>query len=335
MRRVLLLAVQAAITIGILILVFHDAEKRAQMAAALGSAKWYWLVCALLAAGAVEALGGIRWRILLGIQGIHVSWLTATGQLLIAVFFNLVSPGLIGGDAIRMIYVMSENPRRKSGVVAAVVMDRTMGLASLLVLAAASLLVRRSWLSQTPNTARLAATTAIILAVGFAFVAIIFVIASLHLRIPQRLPFRSQLQSAIDSLNRFRGHVQKCITAFAVTLAAHGAFYVSYFFAAQAFRDSEEHLPSLGEMFTIMPIVNTLVAMPVTIAGVGVREAIFQTLLGDLVHTTRSVAVLIGSTGFLCWAFWGLLGGALFVAFPPKPFRGAVTKSPLVSASSA
>ena len=51
-----------------------------------------------------------------------------------------------------------------------------------------------------------------------------------------------------------------------------------------------------GDIFAIMPIVNTIVSLPVSVGGVGVREGLFSVLLGSLTGLSGAVAVVISST---------------------------------------
>ena len=71
----------------------------------------------------------------------------------------------------------------------------------------------------------------------------------------------------------------------------------------------------MGDVFSIMPIENTLTALPVSFAGVGLRESLFQTLLHNLAGTDPGVGALIGSLGFLTKALWARPGAVVFLAY--------------------
>ena len=64
-----------------------------------------------------------------------------------------------------------------------------------------------------------------------------------------------------------------------------------------------------------MPIENTLTALPVSFAGVGLRESLFQHLLHDLAGVDPGVGALIGSLGFATKALWALPGAAVFIFY--------------------
>ncbi len=82
--------------------VFHDPQKRAQIAHALGAADWRWLALSWLIYGAVEMIATVRWQMLLRVQGIVVGWFRAAVIVMVGLFFNMFLPGLVGGDAIRL-----------------------------------------------------------------------------------------------------------------------------------------------------------------------------------------------------------------------------------------
>src|SRR5438067_10192701 len=162
----LLSALQIAITLGILIFLFHDSAKRAQMAEALRRADWHWLLAGVFAYGAVEILGAIQWQLLLRIQGFRLPWVQATSIFFIGVFFTLFTPGLIAGDAMQIFYLVKAKPEKKASAVLVVVMDRILGLLALVVLATVIAAARFRWLRGTSVTARLFDLTIILLAVG-------------------------------------------------------------------------------------------------------------------------------------------------------------------------
>jgi hypothetical protein len=65
------------------------------------------------------------------------------------------------------------------------------------------------------------------------------------------------------------------------------------------------------DFFTIMPIVETLILLPITLYGVGLRETLFEHLLGGMFHIPHGAATLTSLGGFGLQAAVGLLGGLL------------------------
>ena len=220
-------ALQIAITLGILIFLFHDSAKRAQMAEALRRADWHWLLAGVFAYGAVEILGAIQWQLLLRIQGFRLPWLQATSIFFIGVFFTLFTPGLIAGDAVQILYLVKAKPERKAGAVLVVVMDRILGLLALVALAIVVAAARFHWLRRTLVAARLFDLTIILLALG-----LVSLIAAVPLQNPAG--FRSSFQHCIwrtKSL-RFATHFV------AISLAEDGRHLLSALLSRRIFSTS-------------------------------------------------------------------------------------------------
>jgi len=75
-------------------------------------------------------------------------------------------------------------------------------------------------------------------------------------------------------------------------------------------------------MLSIMPIVNTLTALPISFAGIGVRESLFQVLLHDLCRAPEAVGVLIGALGFAIRLLWGSARRcSVSLVSPPARFK--------------
>ena len=73
-KKTLLTILQIAVTLGLLWWVFHDPEKRAEMAQALGRADWHWVVAGVAVFFASSLLATVRWKVLLAVQDIKMSW---------------------------------------------------------------------------------------------------------------------------------------------------------------------------------------------------------------------------------------------------------------------
>src|SRR2546430_10389793 len=124
MKKILVTLFQLAVTIAVLYWVYHDPNRRAQMAEAIRDAQYHWVVIGILAYIVVEIAAAFRWHVLLKVQGIHLSFLRLWGLFLIGMFYNQFLPGGTGGGIIKKYYLLKETPDKKTGGLLAVVFGR-------------------------------------------------------------------------------------------------------------------------------------------------------------------------------------------------------------------
>jgi len=72
------------------------------------------------------------------------------------------------------------------------------------------------------------------------------------------------------------------------------------------------------DIFSVLPIINTITALPISLSGVGLREQLFYELFHTLFGTSESIAVMISITGFMLTVFWGIVGGLVYLAYRPS-----------------
>jgi hypothetical protein len=229
------------------------------------------------------------------------------------------TPGLIGGDAARVFFVIQEAPERKVPALLAVAMDRLMGLISLILLAVLVVLCRYQWLAMTPATSWLEYVTLVILAGGVGML----ILSALMARLPwlsiagKYAALGDRLRDIRLTFRAYRRHWVQLIRALLNTVVAHLLYFLTFYCAARALGAFDGPLakPWQGfwDLFCIMPIVNTLTALPISFAGIGIRESLFQVLLNDLCHIPAGVGAAIGSLGFAMRAVWGLPGAVLLL----------------------
>ena len=329
LQRLLSLLLQVGVTVGALYYLFHDPAKRSRMAEALRHADWFWLAASVAAYGMVEVFAAVRWLVLLRIQRFDLAWGKATAILLIGEFFMAFTPGLIGADAMRLLYLVKEHPDKKIDAGLAVVMDRVLGMLALIALAAGVLATRYDWLSHTAAASRLVNVMLVLLAGGVALVA-----ASVAFAKSDALATWNQVPEFVretgEVFKLYAANWRLTLHACATPLVAHVFYDFSFCCAALALKRVSSPSPGFWDVFAVMPIVNTLTALPVSLAGIGLRESLFQVLLHDLAGTPEAVGVLIGVIGFVVRALWGLPGLAAFLFYraPASAATVAPTREP-------
>lgn len=81
--------------------------------------------------------------------------------------------------------------------------------------------------------------------------------------------------------------------AFFITIVSHIAYYTSFFCAGEALHAATGHAAKLSDILSIMPLVNTITSVPISLGGLGVRETLFQELLGSLIMCRPRLQLLL------------------------------------------
>lgn len=319
MKRALFTALQIAITVGILWFVFRDPGKRAEMAAAIGQADPLWLLLGIAIYGIVEIGAGLRWQILLHVQGIRLSWRRVLSLVFIGLFFNFFIPGATGGDAVKIFYLLKETPGRRTAALLSVIVDRLLGLFALVALASILIAAKWSWLTSDAETAEWVWIVLAVLAGSLLFLVGSLLLSSRDLlyRLPPRFPARDKLAEIAMAYRLYGRKWKPSVIAFLISIVAHFGYYATFYCAARSL-GKNANLPAFPEFFAIMPIVGTITSLPISIGGVGWREVVFQTFLRNLCHATEGVAIAVSSTGYLLTLAWGLVGGLIYLAYRPS-----------------
>ncbi len=323
MKKTALTVLQLAITLGVLFLVFHDPQKRADMLRALQNASAAWLFAGIAAYGVVELLAGVRWQLLLRVQGIGLPWPRLFRLLMIGVFFNFFIPGGTGGDVVKVFYLLKETPGQRPAALLSVLIDRLIGLFGLIVIGGAVAIARWDWLTASPAAARCVWITLAVLGGSLAAVIVSLTLSSLGLvhRLPARMPGRDKLAELAVAYNLYGRAWRPSLAALGLSLLVHAGVFLTFFCAAKALETPGTRIPSLLDLASVMPVVNTITSLPISLGGVGVREGLFQIFLSELVGVSEAVAVVIAFTGFLLTLFWGLVGGVFYVGYRPSEHR--------------
>jgi hypothetical protein len=341
MKKTIITIIQVFVTLGILFWIFHDKQKREAMWNKLQNANLLWILAGVAAYGIVEILGATRWQLLLRVQGIYVPWYRLGSLLMIGIFFNQFMPGGTGGDVVKIFYLLKETPNKKTQALLAVLMDRLIGLIGLIFVAGVVIIWNWSWLTQgkpiphfecswlisygkmklwlaqIPATTQLLYTLLAILAVTVLGLIASFAITGLGLahKLPARFPKRDIFVDLSIAYNLYARAWKASLFTILISFAVHIFSFLMFYSAAR----SLGMIIPVFEFFAIMPIINTLASLPISVGGAGVREGLFQTMLTTLctnVNTAEAVGVsLLGASMVLSW---GLVGGIIYLFYRPS-----------------
>ena len=319
LKKAVITALQIVVTIVLLYRLFGDPDRRAEMVDILARANPIWLLAGFACYGAVELIAGWRWQILLRVQGIELGWFRLFSLLLIGVFFNFFIPGGTGGDVIKIFYLLKETPGKRTAALLSVLVDRLIGLVALTAFAGVLILINWNWLMASADVAKYVWPALIILGsslIGLHGSYIVTRYGWVH-KLPTRMPGRDKLAELAMAYTLYGNAWKPTLAAFALSLVAHLGYFGVFYCTGEALRHEAVVLPTFGDLCVIMPVVNTISAMPISLGGLGVREGLFQVFLHKLCGVHETDAVLISSTGYLLTFFWGIIGGVLYLFYRP------------------
>jgi hypothetical protein len=321
MKKILLTILQVSVTLAMLWWVFHDPSQREKMKTALLHADYRWVLAAIFAYLIVEFAAAIRWQILLRVQNIRLSLPRISGLFLIGMFYNQFLPGGTGGDIIKS-YLLLKETDKKAGALLAVVFDRLIGLVALVVITVTLVSLRFDLLSKTAETRQFLWILLVLLGSAIIFLLTSFVISGFNLfhLLPHKFPGREKLIEISAAYHLYAHHWFATFMAFSVSLVAHLATFTTFLCVAYAFHAGV----NLIDFFSVLPIERTITALPISFAGVGLREQILQVMLHNLCGVPVEVAKLIGTMSFLVIFVCCVPGGIVYFFYRPSGATGHV-----------
>ena len=316
MKKILITLFQLTVTIAVLYWVYHDPDRRAQMAEVIRHAQYRWVALGILAYVVVEAAAAFRWHVLLKVQGIHLSFLRLSGLFLIGMFYNQFLPGGTGGDIMKSYYLLKETPDKKAGALLAVVFDRFIGLVALVAITGTLIGLRYDFLAQTSETRQLLWFLLFLLGSSILFLFSTFIISGFNLfhSLPEKFPGREKLIEIAAAYHLYAHHWRATFVAFGASIVAHLATFATFLCAAYALGA----VVPMVNFFAIMPVERTISALPISFAGIGLREKVLQIMLSGLCGVPEAKAILIGSLSFLIILVCCIPGALVYLFYKPS-----------------
>lgn len=279
-----------------------------------GAVDFRWLAAGAGLAGLSVFLNALRWWFFLRGQALEVTLARAVELTLIDGLFSLASVSGLGGDAARIILLMREHPGRKLVIAAAMMADHLAGLVSIALLFFLISATRFDALASQSVLGRgVIQFACFYLGGGLAMVALIFICASppVHRRIHHNDRFaRWPIMETIPLLwDVYRKMWRHALAGVMVSFVMLGAFFSSYYCGMRAVGGTSDYL----SVISAMPVIDAISGMPVSIAGVGVREKLFEILMKDLAGVPAETAVAASLAGFACNVFWAIPGALFFL----------------------
>lgn len=299
-RKLLGAIVRIGVTAGALVLLFKMVDVPAAFRQwQSGDPVWIAGMTAVLIATIVDI--SIRWWLLLKASGIEAKFGGVFNVTYTGCFFNTFLPGGAGGDIARAVLVAKDTDK-KAAVVGTVILDRLIGLGTILVIGLATAAFQ--W--NRPEFRK--PIFALSVMVGAGVVGTLFYLSPLINRewLKKRWPTLASVDEVLTLVRR-----RPTLVALGVGLSAVGQTLsiCAYYGLAQGLHFSNV---TLAQCFALVPIYAVVNALPVSFGGVGVGEAaavyLFG-LMGMLGHEAAALALLFRA----CMIAVSLPGGAIFL----------------------
>jgi uncharacterized protein (TIRG00374 family) len=293
--------VRALVTFGLLALVasrvdFGDASRR------LSGGRWGWLAGAVVVLFGSFLVGARRWHILLRAAAIDATRTDAIQAYLIGAFSTNFLPSQVGGDATRAWLAGSRGTRVRAA--ATVVIDRATALGCLILMAWVACLADFGGVPRALVLALGAATVAAVLA-GLLAVAVFRGNRRVGRWFPERIGAWAE-QARFAARSTMRWPVLWRTVVLGIAFQALAVTSIALVARALAL-----DIPLVILVVTLPPVL-ILGAVPISIAGFGVREASYVVLLGHA-GVSATDATLLSVTAGVTFAIASLPGGLLLL----------------------
>jgi len=275
----------------------------------------FWVSMGLAFGGVTVFAGALRWYALLKTQSLDVTYPYILRLTFIAALLNIVSVGGAAGNAARMISVMRRNSGKKMIISMTVMMDHLVGFVS-----SGIIFLCFAWgtgvVGSTENLMlkKLLIGMTIFKVVCILAIALMFVACSERFlsRFQARFPKAGQNQhfcGFTSCMNIYRSQWKASLVSLGSGIVLSTAYFLAFFAALRTIGEQIE----AATLLTVMPIVDVVSSLPISISGLGVREKTFEYMISEMTSISPGSAVSASLIGFLFHVFWGLVGGAVLI----------------------
>jgi len=279
---------------------------------------WRFLAAALVFSLVTALLNFVRWHVLIRALDIDVPLLESLRLGALGFAMNFVSPGSIGGDFFKALFLAHGQPGKRTEAVASVIADRVLGLITMLGLASIGILAIGLMDAGSPALRVLCRSILIATAVvwvGFAVMMSVRILSGERIRQRlQQLPVIGRtvgktIARFLGAVAMYRTRLPMLAAAFAMSIAMALSSVTTYYFVACGL---PIHRPSWSEHLVLVPVAGLVGAIPLTPNGLGTTELAIETLYktmpgGVAVATGDGTLVALGRrVTDLVVAFFGI-----------------------------
>ena len=275
-----------AVTIALYLFVFYWTDFSAILGR-LRTAELAPLAAAILLYAAGQTLSALKWRLLLRPVQLTTSFARLVGFYFTGMFFNLFLPTIVGGDAVKAVLLARETgaPARAT---MSVFMERNTGLCALLVVALVA-----AYAAPSVHLFGVSLVALVwLLALGYAIANITLMNPmAYHLvdRVIAATPLsrmRPRAATLYEAVAPYKAAVPTLAGALVLSLAFQLLVIAVVFLNARALN----LVVPISAVAVFVPLISLAGMVPVSVNGLGVREALYILLFGQI-GVTAEVSV--------------------------------------------
>ena len=274
----------------------------------LADAHGWWVLAAIAVNMVTVPVMASRWQLLLRAKHVHlpIGWLTRT--YFVSLFAGQFLPAAIGGDAVRAVE-LGRRTHDAPEAVASVLIDRLVGVVSLVGLAVVAYAAgghSAGGIEVLIAEAVFGVAAAVVLALLFSPRLRGFAARWLEPRVDGRRLAAGE--RFYDALHAYREHraTLGAVFALAVVVQVTRIFVIVMLVKALGLDDV-----TTSSIFATAPVLFAALILPVSLNGIGVREAVFVYFLRD--STTPAQAIALGVAFFAVGAATALIGALILL----------------------
>lgn len=257
-------------------------------------------------------LSALKWKLLLGAIGVHISLLLAVKYYFIGLYFNNFMPTSIGGDVVR-IHETAKASGHKTEVALSVLTERILGLLALMIIGLLGLF----YFVETKTVGQEIIQRAVVI-LGL-IIAIILVIVIGGLDIGNRVlagPAATRkykatetiVQTGVEALNAFKKNKGVLFITLSFSIIFQSMVIGGNYFAALSAGLSLD----IKWFVMFIPAVTIISMVPITLNGIGLRENSYVYFFG-IAGLTSEAALSIGIITYLLVLAASLIGGLTYL----------------------
>jgi len=306
MKNLLSTLLKVAVSGGILFLIFRKIDTGLFLET-VRSANPVTVAGAAVIVFLTQAVSSYRWQTILK-KDMYVPYRKLLSIYLVGMFFNNFLPTLVGGDVIKGYYLYKSSGRGNVSL-ASIFMDRYSGFTALMFITTVSVIAGYGLIQGTG----LEVMFALLISAFLGMSAVIWVgpLHSWAMALLQKVHFyglNRKIDATYQTLMSYKSRPGILITIFVCSLWVQGTAILGHFIIGWGIGMDL----SVGYFFLFVPLATVVSMVPVSLAGLGLREGAFVYLF-TMVGGTQEQALSVSLMYFAMMVLVSLIGGFEYV----------------------